>query len=78
MIKKTDKGSCVVVLDGNDYLTEAERQLSDTKIYRDISKNILSKLSETSNKMFSSLKRRGFLTKKQMKYFTYEYKRLDY
>ena len=25
--------------------------------------------------MFSSLKRRGFLTEKQMKYFTYEFKK---
>ena len=62
-------------MDRNDYLTEAERQLSDTKIYRDVSKNILRKLSETSNKMFSNLKRRGFLTEKQMKYFTYEFKK---
>ena len=31
VIKKADKGSCVVVWDRNDYLLEAERQLSDTK-----------------------------------------------
>ena len=51
--------------------------MSDTKVYRDVSntENILSKLSETSNRMFSSLKRRGFLTEKQMKYFTYEFKK---
>ena len=67
LIKKTDKGSCV----------EAERQLSDTKVSRDVSntENILSKLSETSNGMFISLKRIGFLTEKQMKYFTYEFKK---
>ena len=77
MIKKVDKGSCVVVWDRNDYLLEAERQLSDTKVYRDVSntKNILSNLLETSNKMFSSLKRRDYLTEKQMKYFTYEFKK---
>ena len=62
MLKKADKGSCVVVWDRNDYLQEAERQLSDTKVYRDVSntENILSKLSDTSNTMFNSLKRRGF------------------
>ena len=43
-------------MDGNDYLTEAERQLSDTKVYRDVSKNVLSKLSETSNKILVVLK----------------------
>ena len=76
-IKKADKGSCVVVWDRNYYLLEAERQLSDTEVYRDVSntENILSKLSETSNRMFSSLKKRGFLTEKQMKYFTYEFKK---
>ena len=77
VIKKTDKGSFVVAWDRNHYLLEAERQLSDTKVFRDVSnsENILSKLSETSNKMFSNLKRRGFLTEKQMKYFTYEFKK---
>ena len=77
MIKKSDKGSCVVLWDRSDYLQEPERQLSDTKVYRDVSntKNILSKLSETSNRMFISLKRRDFLTEKQMKYFTYEFKK---
>ena len=77
VIKKADKGSCVVVWDRNDYLLEVERQLSDSKVYRDVSNtaNILSKLSETSNRMFSSLKKRGFLTEKQVKYFTYEFKK---
>ena len=37
--------------------------------------NILSKLSKTSKRIFSSPKRRGFLTEKQMKYFTYEFKK---
>ena len=62
VIKKADEGSCVVVWDRNNYLLEAERQLIDTKVYRDVSntENILGKLSETSNKMLTSLKRRSF------------------
>ena len=54
MIKKADKGSCVVVWDRNNYLVETQRALSDTKVDRDVSdtKNILSKLSEANNKMF--------------------------
>ena len=77
MIKKADKGSCVVVWDRNDYLLEVETRLSGTKVYRDVNstESILSKLSETSNRIFSSLKRRGILTEKQMKYFTYEFKK---
>ena len=48
VIKKADKGPCVVVWDRNDYLLEAEIQLSGTKVYRDVSnaENILRKLSE--------------------------------
>ena len=53
-----DKDSCVVVWDRNDYVLEAEKQLSDFNIYRDVSnsKSILPKLSEASSKMFSSLR----------------------
>ena len=60
-----------------DYLLEAGRHLSDTKVYRDVSntENILSKLSGTSNRIFSSLKKKVFLTEKDMKYFTYEFKK---
>ena len=36
VIKKADKGSCVVVWDRNAYIGEAEKQLSDENIYKDI------------------------------------------
>ena len=44
MIKKVNKGSCIVVKDRNDYLLEAERRVSDSKVYIDVSntENILS------------------------------------
>ena len=46
-------------------------------VYRDVSnkENILPKLSEVSNKMFSSLRKKGFIIEKQLKYFTCEYKK---
>ena len=49
----------VVGRDRNDYVLEAEKQLSDPSVYRDVSnsENILPKLSEASNKMFSSFRR---------------------
>ena len=34
VIKKADKGSCVVIWDCNDYITEAEKQLSDKAVYK--------------------------------------------
>ena len=36
IIKQADKGSCVVVWDGNDYLVEGCRQLADEVIYKDV------------------------------------------
>ena len=33
VIKKADKGSCIVVWDRNDYIREAEKQLKDQNVY---------------------------------------------
>ena len=54
------------VLLENDYLMGVEKQLSDKKIYEEVSnsENILSKLAEMSNKMFSSLKKRDYIKEK--------------
>ena len=64
-----------MVWDRNDYVLEAEKQLSNPSIYQDVSnsENILPNVH--SNKMFSSLRRKGFITEEQPKYFTYEYKK---
>ena len=61
IIKKVDKGSCII-WGRNDYLMEAEKQLSNKKVYQEVrnSENILSKLAEISNKMFSGLKKGGW------------------
>ena len=71
VIKKADKGSCIVVWDREDYLLEAERQLGDTSIYKDVSFNdkVLSDLVDNSNKLFQCLKRKGSITDKELKYF---------
>ena len=34
VIKKADKGSAIVIMNKNDYITEAERQLNDTDFYQ--------------------------------------------
>ena len=36
VIKKADKDLCVVVWDPNDYIAEAEKQLKDDNIYKDV------------------------------------------
>ena len=61
--------------DRSDYVMEAEKQFNDLKVYKNISdnKNLIPKLTEKSNKIFESLKRRGFISEKQLKYFHFDF-----
>ena len=60
VIKKADKGSCVVVWDKLGYLSEAEKQLGDKNIYKEVSFN--------DKILFLNLKRNGSVSEKEMKY----------
>ena len=77
VIKKADKGSCIVVWDRNDYLREAEKQLKDQNVYRKVAfKNkTLSQLVDCSNRFFRNLKVKCHITEKELKYFSYEFKK---
>ena len=77
VIKKADKGSCMVIWDKLDYLMEAEKQLKDRKVYQQVrfSENILTNLVEKSNTMFKNLRRKGVISEKELKYFSFEYKK---
>ena len=79
MIKKADKGSCVVVWDRNYYIKEAEKQLNDTNVYKDVyfKDKLLKELVRTSNKLFQNLKAKGKISDKQLKYFTCQYKKVS-
>ena len=68
VIKKVDKGSCVVVLDQNDYIAETVKQFSYEVIYKDINfkGKILQELTDNSNKLFKILKLKGVLLKKSL------------
>ena len=37
LIKKADKGLCIVIWGRNNYLIEAEKQLSEKKVYQEVS-----------------------------------------
>ena len=67
VIKKADKGSCIVVWDRNDYLREAEKQLEDPNVYRKVAfkDKILSQLVDCSNRFFKNLKMKGHITEKE-------------
>ena len=66
MIKKADNGSWVVIWDRLDNIMEAEKQLSDKTIYKDvtINKNSIPNLTEKSNTIIENLKARGFTGEK--------------
>ena len=71
--KKVDRGSCVVVWERNDYLMEAEKQLSDKNIFKEVkfNKKLIQDLTETSNKIFRNLRNGGLITDKELKYFSF-------
>ena len=77
VIRKVDRGSCVVVWDQNAYLMEAEKQLSDKNFSTDVNfnKKLILDLTETSNKIFRNHKNGGFFTDKELKYFIFDKKR---
>ena len=58
VIKKADKGSTAVVWDRNDYVLEAEKQISDAYVCKDVSFNEknLQELVGASNQLFQNLK----------------------
>ena len=76
VIKKAHKGYCIVVWDRADYLREAEKQLSDKKVYQEVQfkKQMLSNLVDTSDSFFRDLKTKGFIAEKELKHFAHEYK----
>ena len=77
VIKKADKGSCVIVWDRNDYIAEAEKQLNNKNVYKNMvfKEKIPQDLAETRNNIFTSLRGKGKMTEKQLKYFTIVYKK---
>ena len=59
VIKKADKGSCVVVWDSEDCKADAENQLGDRNVYKDINfkEKFLQELAETTNSLFRNFKK---------------------
>ena len=59
IIKEADKGSDVVVLDKDDYLKEAKKQLSDKETYEELSSDPISPLISIVKGCLSRVKNRG-------------------
>ena len=71
VIKKADKGSAIVVWDRNHYVKEAEKQLKDTKVYKqvDFKEKLLCELVDKNNSFFKELKRKGCISEKNFEIF---------
>ena len=59
-------------------MKQAEKQLLDKNVYQEVQfkKQMLSNLVDTSNIFFRGLKTKGFTAEKELKYFTYKYKKV--
>ena len=69
IIKGADKGSAVVIWDRDDYLREAESQLSDTEVYEELHGDIVSPLVKIVMQYLSRVKVRGDVSDEILKYF---------
>ena len=65
IIKKTDKGLCVVVWDLEDYIAETSKQLNDVSIYKSVKfkDKVLQDLAEKRNYTLKVLSRNVKLLK---------------
>ena len=68
VIKSADKGSLVVVWEGEDYIKEAEKQLGDEEVYEEDS-NDAAPLLKTINAVIPKVRKRGDLKRDNLDYF---------
>lgn len=68
VIKPADKGSAVVIMDREQYIWEAERQLRNTDHYVKLDKFIYTDTIPMVKNILSSLKEGGFINRKQETY----------
>ena len=54
VIKKANKGSCIVIWDQSNYIMESEKQLNDKAVYKDVNydKDLILNLTSKSNRLF--------------------------
>ena len=69
IIKEADKGSGIVVWDRDDYLKEAEKQLSDTNTYEKASRDVLSHHINIVKSVLEKVKVLGDVPSETMNYF---------
>ena len=57
-----------MIWDRSDYIMEAEKQLNDKAVYKDVNfdKDLIRNLTGKSNRLFESFKRRQLITEKSL------------
>ena len=77
IIRPADKESSIAVWERLDYLAEAEKQLSDSKTYKEVQwlEKDQIKLVKKSNSMFEELKKKTVITEKEKNYFKFNFKK---
>lgn len=68
IIKPADKGSLVVVMDWEQYVREAMRQLEDMEFYEELQRPIYPESVELIRRELGQLQEGGFLSSKQVQY----------
>lgn len=68
IIKPADKGSAVVILDREQYIFEAKRQLSDQTYYKKLDKPIFMETIPIIDQILTKLKKQKFINAKQFQY----------
>lgn len=68
VIKPADKGSAVVILSRDQYITEVNRQLSNTTYYKKLSEPIYLQTIPTVHKIIDGLKEKKYINAKQKQY----------
>ena len=70
IIKKSDKGSCCVILNRDDYIKEAESQLSNRKHYKILKEPIFKETAKMINNVLDRLVGNKILSGKQYDYLS--------
>ena len=68
VIREADKGSSVVVMSHERYIAEANRQLSDTDVYQQVSSAVVFDVIEEVKDILSRLQKSGVITEDMATY----------
>ena len=69
VIREADKGSVVVPLNREDYLREANNQLSDKEVYKQVLGDPKGSLMKIINSVLGKIKNRGYINNGTLNYF---------